>query len=120
MTSLLVGRVALDERELAAPPRACSSRSSSSGDELAQVGVGLRCVEVVVRLAPLLRELVRALELLQAPADRRRLAVVVVDGGVGQALLRLVVGALELVDQLFEGCRGHRRREVSPRAVRRA
>ena len=52
-------------------------------------------------LAPLLRELVRGLELLQAPADLRRLAVVVVDGRVGHALLGLSVGALDLLDELL-------------------
>ena len=44
----------------------------------------------------------RRLELLQAPADVRRLAVVVVDRRVGQPLLQVDVGALELLDELFD------------------
>ena len=98
---LLVGRVALDERELQLllEPR---DVGLVVGDHLGELGVAARRVEVGLRLAPLLRELVRALELLQAPADLGRLAVVVVDGRVGQPLLRLGVGALELLDELVE------------------
>ena len=43
------------------------------------------------------------LELLQPPTDLRRLAVVVVDGRVGHALLGFPVGALDLVDELLNG-----------------
>jgi len=67
---------------------------------------GLRIVarrlEVILRLTPLARELVRPLELLQASPRLRRLAVVVVDGRVGHALLRLRVRALQLVNELFD------------------
>ena len=42
-------------------------------------------------------------ELLQAPPDLGRLAVVVVDGRVGHALLGLPVGALDLLDELLHG-----------------
>ena len=76
--------------------------------ELAQVAVAARGLEVVADLAPLLRQLVRPFELLHAAADLRGLAVVVVDGRVAQALLRLAVRALQLVDQLFEA--GHLRK----------
>ena len=78
------------------------------GNELAQVAVAASGVEVFVDQPPLLRELVRAFELLQAASGRGRLAVVVVDGRVGHALLRLLVRAFELVDELFDVA-GHRR-----------
>ena len=58
---------------------------------------------VGAHLAPLLGQLVRPFELLQAPSDIGRLAVVVVDSRVGQALLRFAVGALDLVDELVNG-----------------
>src|SRR5258705_286669 len=61
-----------------------------------------RRIEVCSRLAPGLREPVRALQLLQAAADRRRLTVVVVDGRIGLPFERLAVGAIELVDELLE------------------
>src|SRR5207244_7494203 len=47
------------------------------GDELAELGLAARGVEVVARAPPLQGQLVRAFELLQPPADLRRLAVVV-------------------------------------------
>src|SRR6266567_4759117 len=76
----------------------CStSESFSSSSSRVEIGPGL---------APGLRELVRAFELLPAPADRRRLAVVVVDGGIGLALERFVVRALQLLDELFERSHG--------------
>jgi hypothetical protein len=56
----------------------------------------------------LLRELVRALELLQPPTGVGRLPVVVVDGRVRHALLRLRVGALELLDELVDAGHGNR------------
>ena len=113
---LVVGRVALDERELQLllEPR---DVGLVVADHLGELGVALRRVEVGARLLPLLRELPRALELLQAPADVGRLAVVVVDRGVGHALLRLRVGAVELRDEIVEcGHRGLRlARELSRR-----
>src|SRR5918911_822271 len=75
------------------------------GDELAELRLAARGLEVVVRAPPLLRQLVRAFELLQAPSDLRRLAVVVVDRGVAHPLLRLAVGALEVRDELVDA--GH-------------
>ena len=69
------------------------------GNELAELAVGLGSGQVALDLAPLLRELVRAFELFQPPADVRRFAVIVVDGRVGQALFRFVVRALEVVDE---------------------
>ena len=68
------------------------------GDQLAQVRVLARRRKVVPRCVPLLREVVRPLELLEAPADVRRFAVVVVHGRIGQPFLRLRVGAFELLD----------------------
>ena len=98
---LVVGGVALDERELELllEPR---DVGLVVGDHLGELGVVAGRVEVGARLAPLLRQLVRRLELLDAPADLGRLAVVVVDGGIGEPLLRLEVGALELLDGLLE------------------
>ena len=99
----MVGRIGLDERELQLflEPRdsaGSGARSASSGSS--RVAWRSSCAAT-----PLLREPVRALELLQAPADVGRLPVVVVDGRVGHALLRLGVRALELVDQLFDSGR---------------
>ena len=78
------------------------------GNELSQLSVAASGVEVFVDQTPLLRELVRAFELLQAPSGRGSLAVVVVDRRVGHPLLRLLVRAFELVDELFDVA-GHRR-----------
>ena len=69
----------------------------------AQVAVALCGIEVLPDPAPFLGQLVRGLELLQAPSDIGRLAVVVVDSRIRQALLRLAVGALDLVDELLDG-----------------
>jgi hypothetical protein len=84
----------------------CSSESPRAllelGNELPQVGVFARRREILLRRGPLLRELVRLLELLQAPPDLGRLAVVVVDGRVGHPRLNLRVGALELCDEVVE------------------
>jgi hypothetical protein len=101
---LAVGRVGLDQRELQILLEA-GDPLLELRDELAQVAVSAGVVEVGASLAPLLCEPVRALELLQAPADLGRLAVIVVDGRVGHTLLRLAVGALDFVDELFDG--GH-------------
>jgi hypothetical protein len=99
---LRVGRVGLDECEL----QLLFERAQTLlelRDELPQVAVAAGGIEIVADLAPLLGEPVRGLELLQAPADLRRLAVVVVDGRVGHALLGLPVGALDLLDELLNG-----------------
>src|SRR5947207_2429916 len=72
---------------------------------------GTRCTRC---LPPALREPVGALELLEPPTGGRCLAVVVVDGRVGHALLRLLVGALDLLEQRFDRA-GHRRIQVSGR-----
>src|SRR4029079_3760137 len=66
------------------------------------VAVVARSLEVFADLAPLPSELRRAFELLHAAAHLRGLAVVVVDGRVAQALLRLAIRALQLVDQFVE------------------
>ncbi len=98
---LLVVRVALDERELQLvlellePPL-------ELGNEPAELRVLARGLEVVARRAPLLRELVRALELLQAPACLRGLVVVGEDRRVAHPLLRVGVGALELLDEAVD------------------
>ena len=107
---LVVGRVALGERELQLflEPR---DLGFVVGDHLAELGVAARGLEVGARLPPLLREVVRPFELLQPPADVGRLVVVVVDRGIGEAITRLGVGALELRDQVVE-C-GHCRRSVA-------
>ena len=96
-----IRRIGLDERELQVllEPR---KTLLELRDELAQVAVATGVIEVLVHPAPFLGQLVRPLELLQAPSDIGRLAVVVVDGRVRQALLRFPVGALDLVDELLD------------------
>ena len=98
---LAVERVGLDERELQVLLKPFDL-GLQIGRHRRQLRVGLGRGEVVDRLPPVLRQLVRGLELLQAPPDVRRLAVVVVDGGVAHALLRLAVAALELADELID------------------
>ena len=77
-------------------------RSSSSGTSSFRSASSRAAARSSRARFPLLRELVRALELLQLAPDLGRLAVVVVDRRVGHALLHLEVGALELVDQVVE------------------
>jgi hypothetical protein len=101
---LPVGRVVLDERELQLLLERVLALLEL-GHELPQVAVAARGLEVVASRAPLPGELVRALQLLRSPSDLGRLAVVVVDGRIGQPLLRLAVGTLQLVDKLVHG--GH-------------
>ena len=99
---LLVGRVALDERELQLLLEP-GDLGLVVGDHLGELGVGL--ARPRGRRAPgatACGEPVRPLELLQAPADLLRLAVVVVDRRIRHAVLRLLVGALELLDELVE------------------
>jgi len=69
-----------------------------------QVAVTACGVEIVLDSTPLLGQPVRALELLQPPPCLRRGVVVVVDGRVGQALLDLTVGTLQLGDERFDVC----------------
>ena len=78
------------------------------------VGVGSRSVCVLARLAPLDRELVRPFELLHPPPRLGRGVAVRVERRVVHALLRLDVGALELVDQVLDGS-GHHRVRIAPR-----
>ena len=70
-----------------------------------ELGIVANVGEVGARLLPGDGELVRRLELLEAPTDVRGLAVVVVHRRVGEARLDLRVGALELVDEWFDS--GH-------------
>ena len=98
---LAVGRVGLDERELELLLEA-RELLLELGHHLLQVAVVARRLEVVVQVSPPLRQSRRALELLRAPSDLRGFAVVVVDVGVAQPLLRLAVGALDLVYELGE------------------
>ena len=95
---LAVGGVGLDESQLQLFLEVLEA-GLVLGNELPELAVGLRSGQVGPDFAPLLRELVRHLELFQPPADVRRFAMVVVDGRVGQALLRFVVRALEVVDE---------------------
>src|SRR5256885_1109397 len=96
----MTATVGLDERELELLLEA-RELLLEFGHELLEVAVVAGRVEVVAQLAPPLRQPVRAFELLHAPPHSRRLAMVVVDGGVAHPLLRLAVGALELLDELF-------------------
>ena len=99
---LLVRRIALDEREgellLEALDVGLELRRHSR-----QLGIVARSSEILARLPPLVRESLRRLELLESASGVRGLTVVVVDGGVGHALLRLRVGAVELVDEALDG-----------------
>ena len=98
---LAVGRVGLHHREaqLLLEPR---RPLLELGHELLEVGVRACCIEIGARQAPFLRELVRRFELLRAPPDLRRLAMIVVDGRIRQTLLQFDVLLLELCDQVVE------------------
>ena len=98
---LAVGGIGRDERDAELLLDRGGARLEV-GDHLAEVGVVARRGEVLVERLPLLRELVRVLELLHAAADVRRLAVVVVDRRVGHAALQLLVRALRVPQR---GCR---------------
>ena len=98
---LVVGRVGLDERQLQLDLEPLHV-GLVLRRHLGELGVVPRRLQVGDGLAPLLRELVGALELLQAAADLLGLAAVVVDRRVGHPLLRLGVGALELLDEFGE------------------
>ena len=103
---LVVGRVALDERELQLLLEP-GDLGLVVGDHLGELGVVPRSVEVGTRLAPGDCAIVYGpSSSFDAPTDLGRLAVVVVDGGIGEPLPRLEVGALELLDGLLQG--GHR------------
>jgi len=104
---LAVSRVGLHERHL----QLLLERRQpllQLGHELTQIGVLQRVVEIRSGLSPTPAELVRAFELFQLAACARGLTMVVVDGRVGHALLRLVIRAFELVEQRFQVA-GHRR-----------
>src|SRR5262249_23308481 len=98
--------------------------------KLTQVAVAAGRVEILANLAPFPGELVGRLELFQAPPYLRRLAVVVVDGGIRHPFLRLAVGALELPDQVFHHAHTAKRTQsrgrpragpgVAPRPPRRS
>ncbi len=79
-----------------------TSLSSSAGHRR-ELGIVLRLGEICARAPPVAGRAHRGLELLQPPAELRRLAVVGVDGRVGHPALELVVRALELLDELVEG-----------------
>ena len=104
---LRVRRIALHEREpeLVLQPRQLLLQL---GRHTGELGVALGVGEIGLHLAPLLREAVRAFELLPPPPDLSGIAMVVVDGRVGHALLDLRVGALELFDEWLDA--GHGRR----------
>ncbi len=87
---LAVGRVVLDQSEL----EVLLQRGQTLlelGDELAQVAVRAGGFEILVRRTPLPGQPCGAFQLLHAAADLGRLAVVVVDGRVREALLRLAI-----------------------------
>ena len=100
-----VGRIGLDERELQ-----LLLQSRDVGGQIVrergELGVAAGGVEVGARLSPLLRELVRRFQLLQPTPHLGSLPVVVVDRGIGHAGAHLLVGALEVVDQLVDGGHG--------------
>ena len=101
---LLVRRIRLDERELQ-----LLLEPGQLGLELGRHRRELRIVpgrlEIGLGLPPRVGELLRAFQLLEPAARLGGLAVVVVDGGIGHPLLRLRVGALQVVDEVLD--RGH-------------
>ena len=109
---LLVGRIPFDERkrQLALEPLELAFELR---DHRRELGIVARDVQALARLSPRVCETLRRLELLEPPARVRSLTVVVVDRRIGQALLRLRVGAVELVDEALDG---HRRRVPRPYA----
>jgi len=113
---LAVRRVGLDERDL----QLLLERDQpflKLRYELAQIAVFKSVIQTGARLAPARGKPVRAFQLLQLAACVRNLAVVVVDGRVGHSLLRLAVGAFDVVEQGFDRA-GHRRvRPLSPAVV---
>ena len=98
---LLVGGVALDERELE-----FAFEPVDLGFELrhlvCEARVAPRDLEILLRLTPLVRQPLRRLELLQTAPAVGSLTVVVVDRRVGHALLRFRVGAVQLVDEALD------------------
>src|SRR5919109_1898482 len=108
---LAVGRIGRGECE----PKLVLERPAALfelGDELPQVAVATGSVEVVTDLAPFLREPMRRFELLQPPSGGRCFPAIVVDRRIGHTLLRLLVRAFELLDELLD-VTGHRRHQVS-------
>ena len=82
------------------------------GGHRRELRVAASVVEVLARLPPLVGEALRRLELLEPPPRVGSLAVVVVDRRVGHALLRLRVGAVQLVDEALDR---HRAQDVVAR-----
>src|SRR5215212_1444285 len=111
---LPVGWIRLHERELDVTLEAFGLESQIRR-QLAQLGVGLSSLEVVANLLPGLCEAVGALELLQTTTNIGCLPVIVVDRRVRHALLRLGVGALEVLDELVD-CGHESRVTPGPRA----
>ena len=99
---LRVGGIALDKckLELVLEPCDVGLELRRHGGE---VGVPLRLRQIGRRLTPLAGRPHCPLELLEAPSELRRLAVVRVDGGIRHPLLELGMRALELVCKLIEG-----------------
>ena len=98
---LRVGGIPLDQRELQL--LLDLGRASSSSGTSSRRSPSSRAASRSARApAPLLGELEGPLELLQPAPGLGRLLVIVVDGRVGHALLRLAVGALQLVDECRE------------------
>ena len=81
-----------------APPRA-SRAAPRARDDLAQVAVVARGLEVVETSRHCCASLYGPVSSFTPPPDLGGLAAVVVDRGIAGALLRLAVGALELVDR---------------------
>ena len=102
---LRVGRVALDERRLELLLEA-RDVALEVGRHRGELGIVLRVGEVGAGALPGDGELVRRLELLQPAPDVGRLAMIVVDGRVGQPSLQVGVRALELLDEWFDSGHG--------------
>ena len=98
---LRVGRVTFDERELELVLQA-RDLVGKPVRERGELGIVPGGREVGRHLLPLAGHPDRRLELLQAPPDVRRFAVIVVDGRVRHPLLELGVRALELLDEVIE------------------
>ena len=98
---LLVGRVGLDQRELELLLE-LGEALLRIGDESFNSGSALDASTSSRVVRHSCASLYGDLELLQPPPHLGRLAVIVVDGRVGHPRLQVRVGALELVDQVFD------------------
>src|SRR5919106_2782656 len=99
-------RIALDEGRLQLLLKALEPFGELR-HEIAELRIRARRLQVVTDSAPILREPVWALELLQAASRLCGRLAIGEDGGITHALLRVGVRALELVDQVLDR-RGHR------------